>query len=301
MAGKWEEVVRLTFKGQRFKDHALDVSALSELAQFQKMVAETAKSLWRATHPGRERLPKQFENRTRLCLRRIEEGSAVAPLEVYTEEPVQIPFEPTEVEQAISLARDVLAAVQEDQPIPEGFPRELLPVYAGWGEGLADDEEIEVKPFGSEPTRFTPRTREKLAKFMETSYEDQVDVTGEVLEADVRQGRFQLWIDDRTGVTIRFSKEEEDEVTTALKEHNTRRMRVRGSGEFTPQGKLSGIVQVEDLQVLQVGGTSFDTSARSIWEEISEIAETIPREEWSKLPSDLTDNLAHYIYGAPKQ
>ncbi|MBT9132891.1 MAG: hypothetical protein DDT32_02229 [Syntrophomonadaceae bacterium] len=300
MAGKWEEVVRLTFKGQRFKDHALDLSALSELAQFQRLVAETAKSLWRATHPGRERLPKQFENRIRLCLRKIEEGSAVAPLEVYTEDPVQIPFEPTEVEQAISLARDVFAAVEEDQPIPERFPKELLQEFVRWGAELADDEEIEVKPFGSEPTRFTPRTREKLAKFMETSYEDQVDVTGEVLEADVRQRRFQLWVDDRTGVTIPFSKEEEDEVTTALKEHHSRRVRVKGQGEFSPQGKPLRIMQVSDLQVLPVGETPFDISARSIWEEIAEIAESIPREEWDKLPSDLTDNLDHYIYGSPK-
>ena len=44
-----------------------------------------------------------------------------------------------------------------------------------------------------------------------------------------------------------------------------------------------------------------DPSARSIWEELAEIAQSIPREEWNKLPSDLTDNLDHYIYGTPKQ
>ena len=84
MAGRWKEVVRLRFKGDRFRDHALDLSALSELTQFQKMVAETAKALWRAANPDRERLPSHFEDRTRLCLREIHEGSAVAPLEVFT-------------------------------------------------------------------------------------------------------------------------------------------------------------------------------------------------------------------------
>jgi hypothetical protein len=54
MAGKWKEVVRLTFKGARFRDHALDLRALSDLSQFQKMVAETAKTLWRAANPDRE-------------------------------------------------------------------------------------------------------------------------------------------------------------------------------------------------------------------------------------------------------
>ena len=87
MSGQWKEVVRLRFQGERFRDHALDLLALSELSQFQKLVAETAKSLWRAAHPDRERLPPHFEQRTRLCLRQIEEGSAVAPLEVFLEEP----------------------------------------------------------------------------------------------------------------------------------------------------------------------------------------------------------------------
>ncbi|MGH8607560.1 MAG: hypothetical protein ACREX9_09105 [Gammaproteobacteria bacterium] len=69
MSGNWKEVVRLRFTGDRFRDHALDLGALSELSQFQKIVAETAKALWRAANPGRERLPWHFEERTRLCLR----------------------------------------------------------------------------------------------------------------------------------------------------------------------------------------------------------------------------------------
>ncbi|MBW2115736.1 MAG: hypothetical protein JRH04_13100 [Deltaproteobacteria bacterium] len=111
MAGKWKEVVRLTFKGERFRDHALDLQALSELSQFQKMVAETAKTLWRAANPDRERLPSHFEERVRLCLRRIEDGSATAPLEVFIEEKDQTAFwepEPVEINEAVKLAHEVL-------------------------------------------------------------------------------------------------------------------------------------------------------------------------------------------------
>ncbi len=62
MSGKWKEVVRLTFKRERFRDHALDLRALSELSQFQRVVAETAKTLWRIANPDRERLPTHFED-----------------------------------------------------------------------------------------------------------------------------------------------------------------------------------------------------------------------------------------------
>ena len=65
MDGKWKEVTRLTFKGERFRDHALDLQALNELSQFQKIVGETAKTLWRIANPDRERLPSHFEQRQR--------------------------------------------------------------------------------------------------------------------------------------------------------------------------------------------------------------------------------------------
>ena len=89
MKGQWKEVAKRAFKGLGYRDHALDLTAVLELSQFQKIVSETAKVLWREANTDRERLPKLFEERTRLCLRRIEEGSTIAPLEVYIEEPEQ--------------------------------------------------------------------------------------------------------------------------------------------------------------------------------------------------------------------
>jgi len=148
MAGKWKEVVRLTFKGERFRDHALDLLALSELSQFQKMVAETAKTLWRTANPDRERLPHHFEERVRLCLRRIEEGSATAPLEVFMEEQDQTSFlepEPFEINEAVNLAHEVFEAIGADAELPEKFPRALLPEYTKWGQTLANDESVEMQ------------------------------------------------------------------------------------------------------------------------------------------------------------
>ena len=35
--------------------------------------------------------------------------------------------------------------------------------------------------------------------------------------------------------------------------------------------------------------------------KIFEISDSVPLEEWKKLPRDLSYNLDHYIYGAPKR
>lgn len=303
MAGKWKEVVRLTFKGERFRDHALDLRALSELSQFQKMVAETAKTLWRTANPDRERLPSHFEERVRLCLRRIEDGSATAPLEVFIEEQDQTTLwepEPVEINEAVELAHDVFEAIGADAQLPERFPRALLPEYARWGQTLTDDEEVEMQVSEKKPAYLTLANRQKLEKFVETPHEDRVEIRGEVFEADVKKGRFQLWSGEDTAVTVVFTPEQEDQVTTALKEHKTARMFVKGSGEYSPQGKLLRVMQVDELR-LSTSETHYDKSARPIEDLLEELAREIPQEEWDKLPSDLNDNLDHYLYGVPKQ
>jgi hypothetical protein len=47
---------------------------------------------------------------------------------------------------------------------------------------------------------------------------------------------------------------------------------------------------------------SLTSSARKpLLEEITEIYQDVPESEWEKLPSDGSQNLDHYLYGAPKK
>ena len=304
MAGQWKEVARLHFRGERFRDHALDLTALTELRQFQKMVAETAKALWRKANPDRERLPWHFEDRTRLCLRRIEEGSAAAPLEVFIEEPEQLELwepEPIEAKEAIDLAYRVFGAVHEDTSLPEGFPKELLPEYVRWGQAVSDDEVLEFSLPGERAIRVTARERERLIALTEPPYEDEVNVGGQVLEADVRQKRFQLWLDDRTSVNVSFTEEQESEVTTALKDHKFVHLTVRGRGVFAPQGTLQRIISVDRLVLVRHEEPALDAAAPAIEDVLAALAKEVPDEEWARLPRDLTDNLDYYLYGVVKE
>jgi putative addiction module CopG family antidote len=43
-----------------------------------------------------------------------------------------------------------------------------------------------------------------------------------------------------------------------------------------------------------------EQSQPPIWEIIESIGMSVPDEEWSRVPSDLSKNLDHYLYGAPK-
>ena len=304
MSGQWKEVVRLQFKGPRFRDHALDLCALSELNQFQRIVAETAKALWRAANPDRKNLPTHFEQRTRLCLRKIEEGSTFVPLEVYVDKWVQEELcerEPTEINEAVQLVHSAFVAMERDALLPEGFPKALVPEYAKLGQTLTEGEVMEFIPPGKPAARVTHKHTKRLAAFDEPPHETTVDLTGEVLEADVRRKRCELWIDDKKGIPVMFSEDQEAEITKALKDHRSVRMRVRGRADMSSEGRVLRVKQIEELQVHPTGEVPYDHSARPICDILRELAAEVPQAEWDNLPDDLTDNLDHYIYGTPKK
>jgi hypothetical protein len=128
-----------------------------------------------------------------------------------------------------------------------------------------------------------------------------VDVTGEVVEADVMRRRFQLRVDDRNDVSVHFTEPQEDQVTSALKDHKAVRMKVKGRGEMSPEGKLLEITDIESLETHPAGEVAFDKSARPIEDIMEELASEVPQADWDRLPADLTDNLDHYLYGTPKR
>ena len=304
MPGQWKEVARLRFRGERFRDHALDLSAVTELRRFQEIVAETAKAIWHAAHPDRVNLPAHFEERTRLCLRRIEDGSATAPLEVYLEPPEQRELwepEPVEVNQAIGLTYEVLESAFLGGEVPSAVPRSLIPQFAEFGKTLGDADEIELQPAsGGTPVRINRAVRERLASYAERPQSTAVDLTGECLEADVRHGRFQIWLDLQTSIQAPFDAAHEELVTSALKEHHSVRIRVRGAADISPQGKPLRFTSIESLELVAVGEKEFDPSAPTIEEELAAIVADVPKAEWNRLPADLTDNLDQYVYGTPE-
>ena len=73
-------------------------------------------------------------------------------------------------------------------------------------------------------------------------------------------------------------------------------------GEFAaPDGGTKRIASVEGASAHIPGEPAFDPSARPVWEAVVEIGESVPDREWAKVPRDLSKNLDHYLYGAPKE
>ena len=60
-------------------------------------------------------------------------------------------------------------------------------------------------------------------------------------------------------------------------------------------------LKVMGLDSLPGGATSTETTGRTLEEIIAERFESVPQEEWDRLPDDLIDNLDHYTAGADKR
>ncbi|OHB62269.1 MAG: hypothetical protein A2Y76_05370 [Planctomycetes bacterium RBG_13_60_9] len=200
----------------------------------------------------------------------------------------------------MEMAYEVFGAIDRNEPLPDSFPKRLISEYAKWGQTLSADEVVEFTPLNkAEPARVSAEHRQRLETYAEMPYEDAVDAEGEVFEADVRQCRFQLWRGNDHAVTVSFDEQQEDKVTTALKEHRLLRLRVVGRGEYSPDGQLLRVMEVRSLDIIQLQASEYHAESPRIEEILSSIASEVPQEEWDNLPRDLTSDLDRYLYGTP--
>lgn len=298
-----QEIARLRFEGAHYARCALDAAALEEVVLFQKIVTGMAEAVWKRKHPDRERLPGKFEEVTRFAFRRIEDGSAVVPLEM-SRNSNQLDWlpPPDEIIEAVKLAYGAFVAANRDAPLPESLPKAMLPSLAALGKKLPGGAEMQFAPY-KEPqmTPVSSEARQRLKAMIGDSYTDKVEITGRVFEADVRRRQFQIRMSDKANACVEFTERQESEVTTALKEHASVQLLVKGQGRFNPDGVLRRIQNVEYLKLTPDSEAGFDTSAPPIEDVISEIFSKVPDQEWDKVPSDLSHRHDFYLYGIDKR
>ena len=143
--------------------------------------------------------------------------------------------------------------------------------------------------------------RRSSALKKQNNHKRDVELRGEVRAADLDGRQFSLRLDDGTKVVAKFTGEQEQTVTEALREHTSRRLRLRGRAEVARTGRIKRIASVESLAVEPAEAARPVSSAKPIWEIAAEIGASVPDEEWAKVPRDAAKNLDHYLYGAPKE
>lgn len=290
------ELARLVFEGERYAQGGMDTTAMKEVIRFDRIVTEIAKTLWRRDNPTRERLPKGFGLTTQLCFDAIGAGSLVVPLKLRnTAEPCLFP---TTAEQAVQLVRRTFAGAHRDEPPPEAMSRNLLPELVRLGEDLPHGSRLRLAVPGHTVTPVSRQARAKLREHLQGFYPDDVDIAGRVLEVNARHRRFQLWPESGGHIQVAFTPQQETEVMSALVEHRSVRVRVRGRGDFDFEGTLRRVSEVASIAIVPPEEPALDAEERPIHEIFAEIFSDVPDEVWDRLPSDLSHRHDHYLYGS---
>lgn len=298
------ELASLRFDGERFDGHALDVECTQELIAYRDLVLECAKSLWRGKYPDRARLPKGFGEGFRLQFDRLEDGSALVPLQR-----VRPPLEQGELElgdefdEAVALIDQAIAAANADDLLPAGLPSNVIPLFRNFGKTLRESEVLFTRARGAaNEAAYTERARKRLATWVESTYEDVVDVVGEVRMANVGPGRFLVQVqsgDVSALVEGKYSPTDEAKVLDALHEHHTARLRVRGVGEFsTADRMLKRFARVDHVDLAPAEEPGYDETVAPIWEQLGAIGRSAPDGAWEAVPTDLSVRIDEVVYGS---
>ncbi|MSQ71435.1 MAG: hypothetical protein EXR27_09125 [Betaproteobacteria bacterium] len=294
------ELASLRFEGKRFEDHAIDVECTQELVAYRTLVLECAKELWRGKNPGRVRLPKGFEDGFRLQFDRVDPGSAVIPLRRVREVAQGELDLGDEFDEAAALIDSAISAANRDDLMPEQLPANIIPLFRDFGRSLNPDEVLFTRARNCDrEASYTANARARLAEWVGPTYEDTVDLVGEVRMANLGPGAFRLQIVE-TGAMVegRFDANQEALVLDALKNHRNVRLRVGGTAEFSTRDRqIKRLTRIEGVALAPSTAVFFDDTAAPIWEQLANIGMQAPAGTWESVPDDLSMRIDEIVYG----
>ena len=183
--------------------------------------------------------------------------------------------------------------------MPDALPSDVIPLFQSFGKTLRADEVLFTRSrHRSKEAPYTAKARKRLAEWVGPTYEDVVDVFGEVRMANVGPGTFTLQLDgSETLVGGRFSPEQESEVLDALRDHRVVRLRVQGTAEFaTSDRQIRRFSRVDKVAPAVPADQGFDETAAPIWEQLAAIGESAPSGAWDSVPADLSARIDDIVY-----
>ncbi len=300
MNTKWKEIITLTFKGSRFDDHSIEIPFLSELIGYQNLVKHSTEIMWRLNNPDSKRLPRGFNELAILRFREIRADCVIIPLEAQDTSMKSDIF--TSLEQSVNLLTKTIRSVNKNERLPDELPKAILPEIVNWGKKLVGDDSIYLKTPNGDDAFYSYSERRKIMKFVEGTYDEIVDIIGEVFEVNIKNHSFRIYAKDGSSIQAKFKPHQEDIITEALKKHRNLKLWVKGKAILKGVYHiLDKITEIHDLQIISTEESNFNHNAQPIWEQILELSASIPEEEWDKLPKDGATNLDYYLYGGSQK
>lgn len=306
MPTTWQPAVIIRFTGPRFEKAApADFDVAAELAALKALILKTAEALWRARHAARARLSKGFAEGAIMRFREGMRGGVVTVLERSREETGQllIPMAGSDAEddidRAIALVLDAARAASEGAALPEGLPKDVLPLFGSWCRQLGTGELCELsRPSASSPAAIATYGQEARLTILKQVHGPGLELTEEVgYVPSIGQQSFELYADLEADEPVVVPLRSEDEAVVFAASREYERVRVRGIGQIEPDGRLRRFVEVDAVEL--AGDPVPWGGAESLWDGLPALSKCRPGEASTTMTrrAALPEDINVYVYG----
>ncbi|WP_156457628.1 hypothetical protein [Altererythrobacter sp. Root672] len=181
-------VFSLHYFGKRFSNNRIPVEALPDLPAFRDLLLSFAKDEWRARHPDRQKLPRNFDKELVLSLFAIEDGSAIPKLEWKRSDPQALLFEiADEFDDIVEAAyANVVVLFDGGETETPHLNSEKLRALNRFGAALKEGEKIELaaRDESGKVVWLDMHRRKQLIMGGRETYQTRIEGTGELVGND---------------------------------------------------------------------------------------------------------------------
>jgi len=254
------EFLKPRLDGPRFRDHAIPLDVLKDLAAFEEFLISVAKTEWLKDHPTRRRTPRGFMSDVAVKLKGVEEGSAILVLTAFIASttpliPNAISPQQAYLQRASEAILEAVSAAETGGSPTDSLPAKTLAYFDRFGRGLRDGESITFnRGDGISPARLTPQTRRRLVLAAPgvTFITDDAVRRGTVVDTNDADRTFTIRLATGQEVKAPLPPEHRDAILDAQREAPSGiRIAVHGVGRFNRSEKLVGFDGVEDITPLE--------------------------------------------------
>lgn len=157
-----ENFLDFKLSGGRFELEGFPLDAMGELANYQRLLFEVAKDLWRRDHPGKKSVPRHFENQFRLGLKLVQDGSA-RPIAVRPRQ-MDIPGQPDLLIASKEFINKAFEQIVSNFELPSGISGETISAFKTIARDLSDTESYHFREGTKNTVVYDPRIRRRLLK-----------------------------------------------------------------------------------------------------------------------------------------
>src|SRR5690554_92686 len=252
-----EPFLKPRITGERFKDHALPVTLLSDFSALEELLVELAKQKYLEANPNRKRTPRGFSNEITLNLSSIEEGSVIPTFILASALSTAGLFE--EVNPNIvhfESAKETFIEVLNDAENGEiTLSKQFIPYFNRIGKSLKDGEAIEFNPTATKNKAILNKeTRRSILLSINDEYSDNLETVLAVSAYDkvnqtctMQNSHIKI-----SGVSI--LEEHKLKVYQAFQEfEDGTHLKIKGVAKFNVSNEIKMIESIEHADLLDSG------------------------------------------------